>query len=186
MSYKTSPSFLVATVAGASFCATFSSLCYTISYLTVPSLLLPAPKATDKYNPKSSPGHIARQWQFVYDVGKMTGPPVSICSAGSLLYAMTRIPVEFRMQRQLYIAAAVCVVSIMPFTLIALAPTNSKLIKAAEIEKMGQEVEETHPGNVASKGESTQDLVRKWAGLNAVRGIPPLIGIGCVVAALVM
>ena len=90
------------------------------------------------------------------------------------------------MQRQLYIAAAVCCVSIVPFTLIVLAPTNSKLIKAAEIEKMGDEAKETYPGNVASKGESTPDLLRKWAGLNAARAISPLIGIGCVVAALVM
>lgn len=100
---------------------------------------------------------------------------------------MTRVPVELKLQRQLYLAAAVLVVSIMPFTLIALAPTNSKLIKIAEVEEKGEEAEESHPGNIAaSKGESTSDLVRKWAALNAVRGIPPLLGIGCVVAALVM
>lgn len=185
MSYKATPEFLSATLVGIAGSAAFSSLCYSISYLNVPSLLVPAPKASDKTTPKTPSGHLARQWQLVYDIGKFTGPPISVVSAGSLIYAMTRIPAEFRAQRQLYITAAVLIVSIMPFTLIALAPTNTKLLKTAAIEERGEESEEVRLGNVAAgEVQSTPDLIRKWAGLNAIRGIPPILGIGCVLAAL--
>ena len=177
MSYQADPPFLTATIVGVAFSAAFSSLCYGITYLSVPSLLLSAPKATDKAKPKSSSGHLARQWQVIYDIGKASGPPISITAAGSLIYAMTRIPAGLTTQRRLYVAAASLFVSIMPFTLIVLAPTNTKLLKRAAVEAKGEEIEER-------EGQSTPELIRHWAGLNAVRGIPPILGIGCVVAAL--
>ena len=185
MSYRASPEFLSATLIGVAGSAAFTSLCWGISYLTVPSLLVPAPKASDKKQPKTPSGHLARQWQLIYDIGKFTGPPVSIVSAGSLVYAMTRIPAELKVQRQLYFTAAALIVSIMPFTLIALAPTNTRLLDIAAIEAKGLESEHTRPESiVAGEGQTTAELIRKWAGLNAVRGIPPVLGICCVLAAL--
>lgn len=185
MSYKATPAFLTATLVGVAGSAAFTTICWGISYLNVPSLLLPAPKASDKSLPKTPSGHLARQWQLIYDIGKFTGPPVSIVSASSLTYAMTRIPVELKFQRQLYITAAALIVSIMPFTLLVLAPTNTKLLKTAAVEAKGLESEDTHPGNVAAgEGQGTAELIRKWAGLNALRGIPPVLGVGCVLMAL--
>jgi hypothetical protein len=185
MSYKATPAFLSATLVGVAGSAAFSTLCLGISYLSVPSLLLPAPKVSDTAIPKTPSGHLARQWQLIYDIGKFTGPPVSIVSAGSLIYAMTRIPAELKVQRQLYITAAALIVSIMPFTLLVLAPTNTKLLEIAAVEVEGLESDETHPGNVAAgQGQGTAELVRKWAGLNAIRALPPVLGIGCVLTAL--
>lgn len=98
---------------------------------------------------------------------------------------MTRIPAELKMQRQLYTTAAALIFSIMPFTLIALAPTNAKLLETAAIPAKGLESEETYPGNVAAgQGQGTPALIRKWARLNAIRGLPPVLGIGCVLTAL--
>ena len=185
MSYKATPAFLSATLVGVAGSAAFSALCWGISYLNVPSLLLSAPNASDKTIPKTPSGNLARQWQLIYDIGKFTGPPVSIVSASSLIYAMTRIPAELKVQRQLYITAAALIVSIMPFTLVVLRPTNTKLLEAAAVEAKGLESEETHPGNVAAgQGQGTPELIRKWARLNAIRGIPPVLGIGCVLTAL--
>lgn len=185
MSYKATPTFLSATLIGVAGSAAFSTVCLSISYLNVPSLLLPGPKVSDKTIPKTPSGHLARQWQLIYDIGKFTGSLVSLVSASSLIYAMTQIPTELKLQRQLYITAAALIVSIMPFTLLVLAPTNTKLLETAAVEAKGLESEETHPGNVAAgKGHSTAELIRKWAGLNAVRALPPMLGIGCVLAAL--
>jgi hypothetical protein len=185
MSYKAAPAFLSATIVGVAGSAAFSSLCWGISYLNVPSLLLPAANVSDKTKPKTPSGHLARQWQLLYDIGKFTGPPVSIISASSLIYAMTCIPVELKVQRQLYITAAALIVSIMPFTLIVLAPTNAKLLETAAVHSKGLESEKTHLGDVAAgQGQGTPELISKWAKLNAIRGIPPVLGIGCVLTAL--
>jgi len=185
MSYRASPEFLSATLVGVAGSAAFTSICWGISYLAVPSLLVSAPKASDKTQPKTSSGHLARQWQLIYDIGKFTGPPVSIVSAGSLVYAMTRIPTELKVQRQLYFTAAALIVSIMPFTLIALAPTNTKLLQIAATEAKGLGREPTRPGNIAAEeGQGTAELIRKWTGLNAIRGVPPVLGICCILAAL--
>ena len=72
----------------------------------------------------------------------------------------------------------------MPFTLIALAPTNTKLLDVAAFEAKGLESKQKDSETIAGQGQGTAELIRKWAGLNAVRGIPPVLGICCVLAAL--
>lgn len=62
-----------------------------------------------------------------------------------------------------YLAAAGLVVSIVPFTLLFMSPTNSALIESAK-------------GSSALAQTQVSDLIAKWGVLNLTRSLLPLAG----------
>lgn len=135
---------------------------------------------------------LVKQWQIMYDTGKLTLPPLAIGSGaifGYLAYRCeflsrsTHIPtarepkiIDFltatpdSTPRALYTAAAVLLPSIVPYTILLLKPINDKLTAMANISDMSERLETAHA------------LVDKWGTLNLIRSLLPLAG--AVLAAL--
>ena len=67
----------------------------------------------------------------------------------------------------LYALSAALAIGIAPFTGLVMKPTNDALIARAAAGEKGIE-----------KGATNGELVRKWAGLNTIRGLLPLAGAG--------
>jgi hypothetical protein len=73
---------------------------------------------------------------------------------------------------QLYAAAAVFTLGIVPYTLITMNPTNNKLIeKAGKVDVNSKGLDGT--GDDKEVGE----LLKKWQVLNGIRGVIPLLGV---------
>ena len=119
----------------------------------VPSLLAHAP-----------PGPLlVRQWQTAFDAGKVLTPASSLVSGLAFAYAARAHPLPAT--ARLYAAAAVAVTGLLPFTQLAIMPTNHALAdKVAE--KDG-----------ASEAES-RALVKKWGNLHTVRVLFPTVALG--------
>ncbi|MCJ1484078.1 hypothetical protein MMC06_004246 [Schaereria dolodes] len=135
-----------------------------IQPLTLPSFLLaPTPL-------------LLRQWNTTYENGKRLSPPIAATSASSFAYLAYRslnsqLPSD-NLKGKLYAAAAVAVISIVPYTILFMATINSKLIaKNEELIRRSDPKEEHIDG-----GESAKELVDRWGALNLVRGLFPLVG----------
>jgi len=75
----------------------------------------------------------------------------------------------------LYVTAAILAPLSTPFTLAVLKPVNDELTARSEKAIAGAADVEA-----AGAGESTHELVRKWAGLNLLRGV--MFGLSAVLA----
>jgi hypothetical protein len=171
------------TVVGLASAATFLGANLGISFITVPTLLLPSPasplpapaNSENKASPTSTaspkPGtkasDLARQWQTVFDIGKKAGPVLALLASGSWLYTFQRLPASSTLQRRLLLIAAGLSVSIVPFTFVAMSRTNNELIRRAEAATRGEDSDgkpDAQTGTVEHL--QTHDLVRWWAKLN--------------------
>jgi len=108
---------------------------------------------------------LAQQWQTVFDLGKAAMPTLAVVSLAS--YAYTAYD---RSKRHLYwtryAAAAALTISIVPFTLIFMNPTNQSLLQIASGGATAAVVDD----------DSVRALLTKWAGLNLIRSLLPLGG----------
>ncbi|KAL2436722.1 hypothetical protein ABEF95_013508 [Exophiala dermatitidis] len=116
---------------------------------------------------------LAKQWSYIYNRGKVQNPPVAAMTAGAFFYlawsARTTAP-----QSQLpllYGSAAAATLGIVPFTLLLMNSTNSKLIRHTAASS-----KELSPGAQQSKDEEIVRLLGTWTTLNAIRGLFPLVG----------
>ncbi|EEB93675.1 hypothetical protein MPER_07634, partial [Moniliophthora perniciosa FA553] len=66
--------------------------------------------------------------------------------------------------------AGILTIGIVPWTFSTMLDTNNKLHAKAELGLEGAEI-------VGEKDTETQDLIKKWGVLNAVRGALPLGGV---------
>ena len=118
-----------------------------------------------------APATIAvRQWSVMFSRGKAVVPPMALLSSSAFAYLAYNIPATSR----LYASAALSSFAIIPYTLLVLSPTNSKLLKrAAEAEKLStkDELDETR----LPRGESSKELIDKWNSLHVGRLMLPLI-----------
>lgn len=124
------------------------------SVIGVPPLALAPPELATK------------QWAKLYYIGRARGPTIS--AAGLLAYIYlayasghTVSPAE----GYAYLAAGATTIAIVPYTFVAMMPTNN------EIEQLAGETEKA-----AASGERVRYLMRKWYKLNLVRSIFPLSG----------
>ncbi|KAG9653549.1 DUF1772-domain-containing protein, partial [Aureobasidium melanogenum] len=105
---------------------------------------------------------LAKQWQIVYDNGKVMAPPLSVlCSAifGYLAYR----------------AAAIVVPSMIPYTVFLMGGVNSKLQEKAS-SLADASLTDTAVESGVAQGETVHQLVDKWLTLNLVRSLLPLFG----------
>jgi hypothetical protein len=121
---------------------------------------------------------LARQWRTIYNLGKAQNPPIALVTASSLLYTASAVamvgksPHLIRGALPLTIGAAIATLGIIPWTLITLAETNTKLWARADGKKTD---DETEPLAKPDK-EETLELISHWGTLNTARSMFPLAG----------
>ena len=76
---------------------------------------------------------------------------------------------------EIYAISALFALSIAPYTIMFMLPTNKKLQRKLE-EMKGLDVGEKATEVGLAKGESTKELLDWWATLNFGRGLLPLVG----------
>ena len=127
----------------------------SISVITVPVLL----------DTTKDPSHMFSQWACTYHYGLRIFPTMAV--ATFLLYCYTAITKRAAGRRwRVFAVAGATTLSIVPFTLILMAPTNNTLFR---LEK------ESKVASAASLAEA-QELVIKWSWLHVVRSLFPLVG----------
>ncbi|EDP47080.1 hypothetical protein KXW38_001148 [Aspergillus fumigatus] len=122
-----------------------------------------------------SPCTILRVWRRIYEQGHRHSPQIAACTSTAFAYlawcASDRTP------RLLYGTAACSVMGIVPYTLLFMGPTNSRLLErsAAEEEKVPGATRGEDMVNVPSE-MTTEELLSHWRFLAGIRGLLPLAG----------
>ncbi|KAF8633065.1 hypothetical protein AX15_001540 [Amanita polypyramis BW_CC] len=160
----------------------------SLSFLTVPTLLLPerpperptTSSSSELPTPATPISHVVRQWSYVYDTGKTIYPSIAASSAlafSYLAYILRGRPDKFS---KLYLTAAAVTLSIVPYTLGVMLPTNKRLeARAKHVGREGMksaEISEEEKAKREKEDREVPGLMMKWAWLNAIRGIFPLMG----------
>lgn len=173
----------VASALGLTICGAFVGGNLVLSYIAVPTLLLPSqpsalpapansvyglsPTATSGPRPATKAAHLAHQWQNIYDIGSKIGPFSALLGSGSFLYASRQLHSSAKLQRRLFVTAAGLVVSIVPFTFLVMSRTNSELQRRASAASRDEEAGPRMEGQKGSvETYQTHDLVGWWASLN--------------------
>jgi len=164
--------------------------------LTIPVMVLPARRlrqaGAKAETCAASMSHLKQQWLWLYATGRATFPPLAATAA--LAYTYLSYLSDDELLARLYITAAVSTISIVPFTLLVMMPTNNLLAEAAAarggasprpaVKREGVlgEEEEVDKAVVTMKQASEVEdeeflrLVVKWARLNYLRHLLPLAG----------
>lgn len=129
-----------------------------------------------------SPKLLVRQWRNVYEAGKSQNQPVAGFTAAAFLYLAWSVratgpPLRLAYNAPgLYCTAAILTLSIIPYTIVAMRPTNGALLKIA---KSADELSD----RVKAEGF---ELLDRWTNLNGVRSLLPLAGgiLGIIAATL--
>ncbi|EXJ73444.1 uncharacterized protein A1O5_03204, partial [Cladophialophora psammophila CBS 110553] len=151
----------------------------SISFLTVPALLLPSPSAlpapansentasptsVSSQRPATKSPHLARQWQYAYNIGKKPGPFFALLASGNWLYTVNHLPAEAKLRHRLLLAATGLSTAVIPFTFGVMKRTNDELHRRANAatrdEEEGFKVEAPR-GTVESC--ETHHLIQWWA-----------------------
>ncbi|MCJ1382977.1 hypothetical protein MMC17_006090 [Xylographa soralifera] len=116
----------------------------------------------------------AKQWRVLYRKGLAVAPPFAALTSLTFGYLSYTFKQASRPNANFYSLAAALVVGIVPYTLIFMRGINNKLMtRAAEADKLDATEKVTQVG--LPKGESTNELLDKWAFHNAVRCVFPLM-----------
>ncbi|PYH87001.1 DUF1772-domain-containing protein [Aspergillus uvarum CBS 121591] len=168
------------------------------SLITIPALLAIDPDPDPDPTPTDHPNHMTATlttlqiWKRIYTASSTQNPPVAAGTAAAFVYLAWTVAraVEPPLLLQVlssssrisgyagpgwwYAAAAVLTVGVVPYTAVVMRGTNWR---EREREK-GAEAE--------AEAESTSGLLKRWAVLNAVRSLLPLVGGLCGFAAAVI
>ncbi|KAL2819635.1 hypothetical protein BDW59DRAFT_164963 [Aspergillus cavernicola] len=127
----------------------------SVYLLAVPSL----------FDTTTDPGHLLRHWSRIFLNGHIKGP--IICLTTTALYGLAAITKYSAGETWgVFAAAGVTTISMVPFTLTLMAPTNEALFKLeGEVKK----------GNTPTWSDAER-LVRNWNRFNATRAFFPLAG----------
>lgn len=119
---------------------------------------------------------LARQWRTIYDKGVIATPFISLLSSSSFCVLSYKLFMTLNHPKsELYAVAALATISILPYTLVIMAPTNKKLINlATESELLG--ADDKFVASSISQPETVRELAARWTMLNYGRGLFPLIG----------
>ncbi|KAM6492428.1 protein of unknown function (DUF1772) domain containing protein [Amanita muscaria] len=153
----------------------------TISFLSVPALLLPARPTPGSQASSSPPSHlisqVTQQWCWAYNMGKVVFP--SLAASSALAYTYLAYALKHSKISQTYLAAAVVTMSIAPYTLAVMLPTNKRLMERAarkDVTPKQQGEQEENAQQREHEDREIPDLMVKWAWMNAIRGLFPLVG----------
>ncbi|KAK3058347.1 hypothetical protein LTR09_001425 [Extremus antarcticus] len=160
----------VVSITGSGFIAGFG---YACSFVSMPVILSAV-----------APDLQAKQWLATYKIGARTGPPVSAVSALSfafLAYQSTGrkgsypdSSLDLTEPWALYTAAAVALISIVPYTLIVMKQTTNNPLTAAAAK----------PGSLSSA--QTKALIQRWTRQNNFRQVFGFAGTALGIMATVM
>lgn len=110
---------------------------------------------------------LAQQWQGLFARGKVLGPQLAVASLlgyGYLAYQRKTATGPDRQGWAGYVAAAALAISIVPFTIVFMNPTNIALQNVA------------FGTDKTTSETAVRELLVKWKGLNLVRSFFPLAG----------
>jgi hypothetical protein len=110
----------------------------------------------------SDAGHTTRQWALLYHYGRTYMPALCIATCG--IYG-SAILGKHKASRK-YAFAIASTIAMVPFTWLAMAPTNNMLFGLEEASRSGSVIE---PSLV-------RGLAVKWAWLHVARSLFPLLG----------
>ena len=116
---------------------------------------------------------VVKLWRSIYNKGKTQNPPIAAAIATAFLYLAWSVraggplfrPTTYNLAGY-YSTAAVLTLSIVPYTIVTMRPTNNALMALAQSSKELTAAEETQ----------SRDLLKKWVFLNGIRGLLPLAG----------
>ncbi len=107
--------------------------------------------------------HMLRQWVRLYHYGHIYLPALCIATCGLYGYAVLRRRAAGSKQWSRYALAALLTIAMVPFTWMAMSPTNNILFR---LEGSGSPVDL----------DLVRGLVVKWAWLHVTRSLSPLFG----------
>lgn len=128
--------------------------------------------------PAAAAAHASIIWHHIYNKGKTTLPPIAACAALAFFYAAYNFPNPVALQeientRNSLAIAGLLTVSIVPYTLLIMKPTNDALHA-----KSRAVTERSKNGFETILDDATKELIRNWNVLNFVRGALPLLATG--------
>ena len=142
-----------------------------LSMIAIPALLR---SNQGKSATPPTPNTLARQWQTLYNTGKAQNPPIAAITASSFLYLAwmacsqdatiySQLAEKSSSTSMFYCGAALLMLSIVLWTLVAMMSTNHQL------------------ASIAGAGDG---VMGRWQVFNLIRGLFPLAGgvLGLVVA----
>ena len=116
---------------------------------------------------------IARQWQRLYNLGKVRAPPLAAATALAFAFLSYQFYGTLDQPRaELYALSALLTILNPPYTWIFMKDVNNKLWAKAEASNASKKVDEA----AVAGGQSTKELLDLWAAHNVVRGLLPLAG----------
>ncbi|KAF1816694.1 hypothetical protein P152DRAFT_454918 [Eremomyces bilateralis CBS 781.70] len=160
----------VAQVVGLTTAAFFAGQSAATTYILCPSIMeAPAPL-------------LAKQWRSAWTKGRAIGPPLVVgltATFGFLAFHEYSIitPYSSCVPFGLLAGAAALMISIVPFTVLVIGPTNRALARKAEEADTLASLMDV----VMEKESNTHWLVDRWATLNLVRA--GILGLSAVLAA---
>ncbi|KAH0558644.1 hypothetical protein GP486_004704 [Trichoglossum hirsutum] len=166
-------SFRMAQAFGVVGAAWLSGNIAALSLISVPAL------SRSQAQDSVQPGILSKQWKYNYEAGKTQNPPVAVAVAASFSYLAWSVRSGTQLGRlapahsvQLFSTAAILTIGIIPYTIIAMRPTNNKLLAKAE-----QEFDlKGASASVTSDDREVGELLKKWTFLNGIRSLMPLLG----------
>ncbi|KAH7325645.1 hypothetical protein B0I35DRAFT_420871 [Stachybotrys elegans] len=126
-----------------------------MSIVTVPVLLDTIPTAPQLF----------QSWARLYHYGHILGPTGALGTLGLWMYAAAQRRAAEKSWRA-FALAGVMTISIVPFTIFVMVPTNNELFR---LKALGSEL-----GNVTLA--NGRNVVTKWAWMHLARSALPLIG----------
>lgn len=114
----------------------------------------------------TQPAHMLTQWVRLYHYGHLLLPSMAVST--SLIYGYTITSKQASGKPWItYAMAAAVTVSIIPFTLLVMAPTNNTLFRLDD---------EIGIKEVVATLDDVRDLVTRWGRMHFIRSCFPLIG----------
>ncbi len=186
---------VLASTAAISLSSIFVGANAALTYIALPTVLLPPPHSstpsTTPPQPSTQPGHLARQWQNIFNIGSRAGPALAAPSAALFFYCSRLVPkgptALSLVSRNLFLAAALCNMLIVPFTFTVMKRTNDELHRRADSFSAGNDdVKAKKDAKVGSvEAMETGALVHWWGKLNVARAGFHVAAVGLGVAAVV-
>jgi hypothetical protein len=145
-----------------------------VSILSIPAL------SKSQTKDSVSADILSRQWRYNYEAGKARAPPVAVTVGASLSYLAWCVRSGTQLHSlapknsaQFYGTAAILVIGIIPYTLLAMSSTNAKLMARAELNLSSSK---NTSAATALDDKEVGELLKTWIVLNNVRSIFPLLG----------
>ncbi|MCJ1403374.1 hypothetical protein MMC11_006597 [Xylographa trunciseda] len=145
-SYSTVKNLFVLGITTSAFCS--GGLLFT-SYVHVPA-----------YVKNTSDESLLSQWQTMAAVGKAIVPPLALIASGANFF--NSYMTHTQPQHYRFMAAGVLSLAILPYTFVALGPTNAEF--ELREEKKGSSTDDR------LRNLDVKELISRWSNLSAVRG----------------